>query len=166
MKRALRRPTFRSAALKCWRLRSLVLAVTLGMSSTAWLAARKQAPATLAETIRTGKLVAQVNDVPSHNRRYRATLRPELTEAGQLAKWRVLVETTDGKLPARPTIVMRSSMPDAPNVAGDQPTASYLGGGTFRVDGLRFDRPGWWNVSVAITDAGVTDSLAFNLIVP
>lgn len=162
----MRRLTFRSTVMKCWRLRSLVLVGTLGMTSTAWLAARKPAPAALAEMIRTGKLVAQVNDVPSHNGRYRATLRPEFTEAGQLADWRVLIETADGKVPARPTLAMRSWMPETPSVAADQPKVLYLGGGTFRADGLRFNRPGWWNVSVTISDAGVTDSLAFNLIVP
>jgi hypothetical protein len=136
------------------------------MASTAWLAARKPAPAALADMIRTGKLVAQVNNVPSHNGHYRASLRPELTAAGQIADWRVLIETPDGKVPASPTVVMRSWMPDAPSVEGNQPTVFSLGDGVFRVDGLRFDRAGWWNVSVTISNVGVTDSLAFNLIVP
>jgi len=162
----MRRLTSRSTVMKCWRLRSLVLVGTLGMASTAWLTARKPESATLADMIRTGKLVAQVNNVPSHNRHYRASLRPELTAAGQIADWRVLIETPDSRAAARPTIVMQSWMPDAPSVVGDQPKAFYLGDGVFRVDGLRFDRAGWWNVSVTISNVGVTDSLAFNLIVP
>jgi hypothetical protein len=163
---ALRRSTFRSTLIKGWRLRSLVVVGMLVMTSTAWLAARKPAPSGLAEMIRTGVLVAQVNDVPSHNGRFRATLRPELTARGELADWRVLVETTDNKAPVHPALVMRSSMPEVTSVMGDRPRTLYLGDGTFRVDGLRFNRPGWWNVSVTISDAGVTDSLAFNLIVP
>jgi len=162
----MRRLTLGFTIMTCWRLRSLVLAGTLGMASAAWLTPPSPESAPLGEMIRTGKLVAQVNNVPSHNRHYRASLRPELTAAGHLAAWRVLVETPDGNAPARPTLVMHSWMPEAPSVVGDQPKLLYLGGGTFRVDELRFSRPGWWNVSVTISDAGVTDSLAFNLIVP
>jgi hypothetical protein len=162
----MRRLTLRTITTECWRLRSLVLAGTLGVTSAAWLTARRPESAALAQMIRTGKLVAQVNNVPSHNRHYRASLRPELTAAGQIADWRVLIETPDGKVPASPTVVMQSWMPEAPSVVGDQPTAFYLGDGVFRVDGLRFDRAGWWNVSVTISNVGVTDSLAFNLIVP
>ena len=162
----MRRLTLRTITTRCWRLRSLVLAGTLVVMSAAWLTVRRPESAALAQMIRTGKLVAQVNNVPSHNRHYRASLRPELTAAGQIADWRVLIETPDGKAAARPTIVMQSWMPDAPSVVGDQPRAFYLGDGVFRVDGLRFDRAGWWNVSVTISNVGVTDSLAFNLIVP
>jgi len=162
----MRRLTLGSTIMTCWRLRSLVLAGALGMASAAWLTAKRAEPAAFAEMIRSGKLVAQVNNVPSHNRHYRASLRPELTAAGHLAAWRVLVETPDGNAPARPTLVMHSWMPEAPSVKGDQPKVFYLGAGTFRVDELRFSRPGWWNVGVTISDAGVTDSLAFNLIVP
>jgi hypothetical protein len=116
--------------------------------------------------IRTGKLVAQLNDIPSHNGRYRATLRPELTDAGQIAEWRMLIETSDGRVATRPSLVMESWMPEEPSVTADRATATYLGHGEVRVDGLRFPRAGWWNVSVTISDAGITDSFAFNLIVP
>ena len=162
----MRRLTVDSLIMKSWRLRPLVLAGALGMTSAAWLTARPPESTALAEMIRTGKLVAQLNHVPSHSHRYRATLQPELTEGGQTVNWRVLIETAAGKTPARPTLAMRSWMPEAPSVVGDHPTAFYLGDGAFRVDQLRFDRPGWWSVSVTISDAGVTDSLAFNLIVP
>jgi len=159
----MRRLTMKALTTNCWRLRSLVLATTLVATSAAWYTNRRPA---LSELIRTGKLVAQVNNVPSHNRRYRATLRPELTAAGQLADWQVLIETSNGDTPASPTLVMRSGMPEVPSVSGDRPTTTYVGRGAFRVDGLHFDRAGWWNVRVTISDAGVTDSLAFNLIVP
>jgi len=33
--------------------------------------------------------------------------------------------------------------------------------GHYRVDGLRFDRRGWWNVRLNIAVPGGTDSLAF-----
>lgn len=155
--------TVKALTTKCWRVRSLALATILVATSAAWYTNRRAA---LGELIRKGKLVAQVNDIPSHNRRYRATLRPELTAVGQIAEWQVLIETSNGDAPASPTLVMRSWMPEAPSVSGDRPSTTYLGHGAFRVDGLRFDHAGWWNVSATISDAGITDSLAFNLIVP
>lgn len=36
----------------------------------------------------------------------------------------------------------------------------------YRVDGLRFSRPGWWNVAQVIVGRGGVDSVAFNMIVP
>jgi hypothetical protein len=162
----MRRLTWQSITTTCWRLRSLVLGVVLVATSAAWLAERRPESSSIAKSIRTETLVAQLDDVPSHNRRYRATLEPELNEKGQLVDWRMLITTADGSVPTRPTLVMRSWMPETPSVVGDRPKASYLGDGTFRVEGLRFRRPGWWNVTVTISDAAVTDSLAFNLIVP
>jgi hypothetical protein len=159
----MRRLTMKALTTKCWRLRSLALATILVISSAAWYTNRRPA---LSELIRTGKLVAQVNNVPSHNRRYRATLRPEFTAAGQIAEWQMLIERSNGNTPASPALVMRSWMPEAPSVSGHRPTTTYLGRGAFRVEGLRLDHAGWWNVSVTISDSSLTDSLAFNLIVP
>jgi len=162
----MRRLTLQSITTTCWRLRSLVLGVVLVATSAAWLTNRRPEASSIARSIRMGTLVAQLDDVPSHNRRYRATLEPELTETGQLADWHVLITRADGRVSTRPTLAMRSWMPETPSIVGDRPSAFYLGDGTFRVEGLRFRRPGWWNVSVTISDAGVIDSLAFNLIVP
>src|SRR6059058_2227317 len=113
----MRRLTMKGLATKCWRLRSLALATILVATSAAWYTNRRPA---LSELIRTGKLVAQVNSVPSHNRRYRATLRPELTAAGHIADWQMLIETSNGNIPASPTLAVRSWMPEAPSVSGDR----------------------------------------------
>jgi len=162
----MRRLTLEALASRCWRLRSLALAVIFVSTSAAWLTARRPEASALADVLRTGKLVAQLNNVPSHNRRFRASLRPELTEDGHIADWRVLIETPAGKAAANPTLVMQSWMPNSPSVVGDRPTVHSLGRGAFRVDGLRFGRAGWWNVRVTVSEAGITDSLAFNLIAP
>jgi hypothetical protein len=136
------------------------------MATTAgWLTTRKP-EAALGDAIRGGTLVAQLNDVPSHNRRYRATLEPRLAGRATSIDWRLRVEPASGALSSRPSIVMKSWMPEQQGVAGNEPVAVYSGGGAFRIEGLRFGEPGWWNVSVIITDAGVTDSLGFNVIVP
>ena len=162
----MRRLTLPTMTTTCWRLRSLVLGGALVVTSAAWLTYREPRVSAIAESLRTGTLVAQLRDVPSHNRRYRATLQPEITATGQIADWRLLIVTANGSTLASPTLALRSWMPEAPSVMGDRPAATELGRGTFRVAGLRLDRAGWWNVSLTITNAGVTDSLAFNLIVP
>jgi hypothetical protein len=124
-------------------------------------------PATaLARTLEAGKLVAQLDNVPSHNHRYRATLIPELSGTDLSISWRLRVESLSAELSPRPQVAMTSWMPERQSVTGAQPEATYLGHGNFRVDGLRFSEPGWWNVSVVVRDTGITDSLAFNLMVP
>jgi hypothetical protein len=47
-----------------------------------------------------------------------------------------------------------------------QPRVVAEGNGVYRVEGLLLDRSGWWNIKLNVTRAGITDSLAFNLIRP
>jgi len=98
----MRRLTMKALTTNCWRLRSLVLATTLVATSAAWYTNRRPA---LSELIRTGKLVAQVNDVPSHNHRYRATLRPELTAAAESCRRSGQLPTARPLCPAPTTTV-------------------------------------------------------------
>jgi hypothetical protein len=53
---------------------------------------------------------------------------------------------------------------DAGGVFTHARVTGYLGQGRYRVDGLRFDRRGWWNVKLEIASSSGTDSLAFNVI--
>jgi len=38
-----------------------------------------------------------------------------------------------------------------------------LGGGTYQVEGMRFQMGGWWNVTFTIEADGVQDSVTFHL---
>ena len=55
-------------------------------------------------------------------------------------------------------------MPDDPAGVTHPRVTGYLGQGRYRVEGLRFDRRGWWNVKLQIASGSGTDSLAFNVI--
>ena len=58
----------------------MVYAAILAAVSGAWLGRAHERSATLPELIRAGKLPAQLSNVPSHNRLYRASLVPSRGE--------------------------------------------------------------------------------------
>ena len=104
--------------------------------------------------------IARLNDIPSHNRLYRASL--DLTSD---SVWLVRLRSASGAPIRNADLVMDAWMPEQEGVAHVKPAATeYHGAGTYRVTPLALDRRGWWNISVRISAAGRTDSLAFNVI--
>ena len=146
--------------LTCWRVRFMGFAAILIATSAAWLGVPHGRTTAIPELIRAGKLTAQLDSVPSHNRLYRASLLPSGHE------WKLRLEKSDREPVSGGSLVMQAWMPEEPAVNEYQPRVIAEGGGIYRVEGLRVDRPGWWNLKLTVTDAGVTDSLAFNLIMP
>lgn len=144
----------------CWRLRCIALAVILVGTSAAWLGVRREDAATLSELIRAGKLPAQLDNVPSHNRRYRASLLPSNGE------WELRLENSDRQSVSGASLVLQAWMPEEASVGESRPQIIADGPGTYRVNGLRLNRSGWWNMKLRVIHAGITDSLAFNIIVP
>lgn len=145
---------------KCWRVRFMGLATILIATSAAWLGTPKGRSATLPELIRAGKLPAQLANVPSHNRLYRASLLPSRDE------WKLRVETSNHEPVSGASLVMQAWMPEQPAQNEYRPRLIADGEGVYRVEGLGLDRPGWWNMKLEVTNAGKTDSLAFNIIIP
>jgi hypothetical protein len=131
------------------RLRVIVFGLMLVTTSAAWLGRRVST-----------NLPAQLEDVPSHNGHYRASLLPSRDD------WMLRVETMDGAIVSNARLAIESWMPEEPAVRGARPLAIAAGNGAYRIEGLGFARPGWWNVKLEVGDRGVTDSLAFNVIVP
>ena len=79
--------------------------------------------------------------------------------------WAVEVRTATGSLVEGATLALESWMPDETKVLATHPRVTgYLGAGRYRIDGLRFDQRGWWNVRLQVAAAGGTDSLSFNLV--
>ena len=153
----MRRVTMRS----CWRARFVASAAILIATSAAWVGSRPNKAAMISELVRAGKLTAQLENVRSHNRRYRASLLPS-----RGAGWNLQLEKFDGETISGASLVMQAWMPESANVSPYQPRVIAEGRGTYRVEGLRFEKSGWWNVKLGISQAGLKDSLAFNLIVP
>ena len=146
--------------LKCWRARFMGFAAILVATSAAWLGTPHGRVATLPELVRAGKLPAQLNNVPSHNRLYRASLVPSRDE------WTLRLEKFDHEPVSDASLVMQAWMPEEPAVNEYQLRLIADGDGVYRVEGLRLDRSGWWNMKLNVTHAGITDSLAFNVIAP
>ena len=111
--------------------------------------------------------VALLSDIPSHNRVYRASMTPspDPIELNRSLTLTVEIRTAadapvDGAL-----LALESWMPDNESASVVRPRAiASLGGGLYRIEGLHFDVRGWWNLRLQIAAAGMTDSLAFNLV--
>lgn len=155
------------SALTTSRLRLIALALMLVGTSAAWLGVRGGETTTLPELIRAGKLPAQLGNVPSHNRRYRASLLPSQDAAHRnVTDWQLQLVTFEGARVSDAALEMEAWMPEQVSLSRVVLRAISDGHGAYRVEGLRLDRPGWWNVTLGVKRSGITDSLAFNLIVP
>jgi hypothetical protein len=111
--------------------------------------------------------VALLSDIPSHNRAYRASMiaSPDPIALNRQLTWIVEVRTASGAPVEGAALALESWMPDDSSAGTTPPRLTQeLGSGRYRVEGLRFDRRGWWNVRLRISAASVTDSLAFNLV--
>lgn len=132
-----------------------VLALTL--TATTWPRSRET---NLARSAMTRRIVtAQLTNVPSHNRLYRASL--DLTGD---SVWIVRVQSAAGAPVRNARLAMDAWMPEQESVAQTTPTASETSSaGAYRVRPLALDRAGWWNVRVQISAGRQRDSLAFNV---
>lgn len=110
---------------------------------------------------------ALLSDIPSHNRAYRASMipSPDPIERNRSLTLTVEIRTAANAPVEGASLALESWMPDDDNVSVGRPRAiAELGDGFYRVEGLRFDSRGWWNLRLQISAAGMTDSLAFNVV--
>ena len=102
---------------------------------------------------------SRLSNIPSHNDVYRASMT-----AAANGQWTIEIQTASGTRVPNASLALESWMPDDERLVAEHPRVSELADGRYRVYGLRLDRPGWWNVKLAISAASGTDSLAFNLV--
>ena len=102
---------------------------------------------------------SRLSNIPSHNDVYRASMT-----ASANGQWTIEIQTASGTRVPNASLALESWMPDDERLVAEHPRVSELADGRYRVYGLRLDRPGWWNVKLAISAASGTDSLAFNLV--
>jgi hypothetical protein len=83
----------------------------------------------------------------------------------QIHSWTLHVETADGQPVEGATILVDGGMPQhghglptSPEVTAD------LGNGDYRVEGMKFQMLGFWEVKFNISADGQSDSITFNLI--
>jgi len=105
--------------------------------------------------------LSRLSAIPSHNGTYQASL----VRSRDSREWTVQVQTATSRMVDDATLALESWMPDDESVPATHPRVTqYLGNGRYRVEGLRFDRRGWWNVKLQVSAPNGTDSLAFNLV--
>jgi len=83
----------------------------------------------------------------------------------QIHSWTIHVETADGQPVEGAEILVNGGMPQhghglptSPQVTDD------LGNGDYRVEGMKFQMLGWWEVKFSINANGQSDNVTFNLI--
>lgn len=104
---------------------------------------------------------------PSHDGQYRAAVLEAAGDVvrGEWASWLVEVTTPAGAPVESAAVEAEYWWVDGDGVR--QPArVRAAGAGRYRVDGLRLEQAGQWNVPLRIAGAAGVDSLAFNIIVP
>ena len=145
----------------------VAMAVSVAVASLIAIPSDKASARSTRATTATTAAFSRLADIPSHNGVYRASLVPSSDPAGQLdsREWTVAVESATGAPVTDATLAVETWMPDDDAVHATRPRVTrYLGDGRYRVEGVRFDQRGWWNVRLQIVAPGGTDSLAFNLV--
>jgi hypothetical protein len=82
----------------------------------------------------------------------------------ELHTWIVHVETSDGEPIDDATVVIDGGMPEHNHGMPTQPLVTALGNGDYRVEGMKFQMPGWWTITVSVDAAGQQDRATFNLV--
>jgi hypothetical protein len=98
---------------------------------------------------------------------YRVSFRSDLDPLAinQMHSWTLTVATADGQPVANAAITVDGGMPQHGHGLPTNPQVTeYLGDGRYRVEGLRFQMGGWWEVKFDISAGGQNDAITFNLI--
>lgn len=97
--------------------------------------------------------------------RYVATLEPASPlRTRQLLTLRLLVHDSEGEAITDAQIAIDGGMPQHGHGLPTRPRVTEnLGDGAYRVDGVRFNMGGWWELKVTISSARGGDTVTFNL---
>jgi len=89
----------------------------------------------------------------------------EPVRQGPLHSWVATVTTPDGAPVEGATISVDGGMPQHGHGLPTAPAVTAaLGQGRYRIEGVRFNMGGWWELKLAITAGGTTDAVTFNLV--
>jgi hypothetical protein len=103
---------------------------------------------------------------PTDNGLFNVSWRSDTDDVplNQMHTWTLTVTTPDGAPVENAEIIVDGGMPQHGHGLPTSPQVTeYLGNGEYRVEGLRFQMTGWWEVKFNITADGQTDSITFNL---
>jgi hypothetical protein len=97
---------------------------------------------------------------------YTVAIAPEVepVQQGPLHAWVLTLKTADGKPVEGAEIGVDGGMPQHGHGLPTSPAvAGYLGEGRYKIDGMRFNMSGWWELKFAIKAPPGEDSVVFNI---
>ncbi len=93
------------------------------------------------------------------------TSDPAVPPLNKIHTWILHIETADGKPLEGAEILVDGGMPQHGHGLPTRPEVTAdLGGGDYRVEGMKFQMPGYWEVRFNIRADGQADAVTFNLI--
>ncbi|RRH98124.1 auxin-binding protein [Mesorhizobium tamadayense] len=98
---------------------------------------------------------------------FMASFEPErgVIRQGELQSWLLTLKTAAGAPVEGAAITVSGGMPQHNHGLPTSPQATdYLGGGRYRIDGVKFTMSGWWQLRFAISAAAGSDSVVFNIV--
>ncbi|MET0598138.1 MAG: FixH family protein [Mesorhizobium sp.] len=105
-------------------------------------------------------------DKTSQEHLYRVALAPEAEplRQGPMQSLVVSVSTADGRPVEDATIGIDGGMPQHGHGLPTSPAVTaYLGGGRYRMEGIKFNMAGWWELKLSISAPPGDDRVTFNL---
>lgn len=104
---------------------------------------------------------------PTDQGLYIASAEPGLSplDVGTMHGWVVRITTRDGKPVDNAKIAVDGGMPQHGHGLPTEPEVTAdLGDGRYQVEGMKFNMPGWWVVTLSVDGPAGPDSVTFNLI--
>lgn len=104
---------------------------------------------------------------PSEQGIYMVAVAPEKEplRQGELHAWVLALTMPDGTPVEDAKITIDGGMPQHGHGLPTSPQAtSYLGEGRYRIEGVRFNMSGWWELKFVISGAPGDDRVTFNLV--
>jgi hypothetical protein len=82
----------------------------------------------------------------------------------KIHSWELTIKDPAGTPVNDAMVTVVGDMPEHGHGLPTQPEITKIGaGGLYRIDGMKFQMPGWWVVTISIMANGVHDSVSFNL---
>jgi len=82
----------------------------------------------------------------------------------RIHSWELTVKDNEGKLINDAKVTVVGDMPEHGHGLPTEPVVTPIGaGGLYRIDGMKFQMPGWWVVTISVMVDDVHDSVSFNL---
>lgn len=104
---------------------------------------------------------------PTDKGLYVAAVEPGLSplEVGTMHRWVIRITTPQGTPVDGAAISVDGGMPQHGHGLPTAPKVSaQLGEGRYRVEGMKFNMPGWWVVNFAVEGPAGSDTVTFNLV--